>query len=50
MLGVVEYLQVAFSFVVKEIVVSVVPVVKVPVGELLDLVGAFVSMFSCPTK
>jgi hypothetical protein len=40
---VVLYLHVAFSFVVSEIVVDVVPALSVPVGEPELLVGAAVS-------
>jgi uncharacterized protein YlzI (FlbEa/FlbD family) len=41
--GVVLYLQVADSFVVRESVVDVVPDASVPVGEPLEQVGGVVS-------
>ena len=41
--AVVEYLQVAGSFVVNEIVVDAVPAAKVPVGWALLLSGGVVS-------
>ena len=43
MFEVVEYLQVAVSFVVREIVVWVVPAERVPVGEGLERMGGVVS-------
>jgi hypothetical protein len=43
-LAVVEYLQVAFSLVVRESTVLVVPVVNEPVGEPADKVGGVVSV------
>ncbi len=42
--AVVEYLHVAFSFVVKEIVVDDVPAARVPEGLPLDRTGGVVSV------
>ena len=42
--GVGEYLQVAVSFVVREIVVWVVPEGRVPVGDGLERMGGAVSV------
>ena len=41
--GIVEYLQVADSLVVRDIAVFVVPAESVPVGEGLERVGGVVS-------
>ena len=46
-LAVVEYLQVAFSLVERDIVVCVVPDEREPLGEPDDLVGGVVSPALC---